>query len=88
MYKIALVGKIKENYQAFKTWETVGPLGDQKGNPCIEPDGINDTLDGYLSSIFTKDKYFLIKAFWEGDRRIPEVDIFAVLRRINPQYLI
>ena len=59
-----MASRIKENPKAFCTYiksmrvarERVGPLKDKGGHLCVEPEEMDEVLNEYFASVFTKEK--------------------------------
>ncbi|MBB6725585.1 hypothetical protein [Proteus mirabilis] len=63
-HEIALANRVKENPKGFYkyikdkrvTRERIGPLKDQQGGLCVEPQEMGEILNEYFASVFTVEK--------------------------------
>ena len=92
-----MADKVKENPKSFYkcikgkrvTRERVGPLKDQQGHLCADPQGMGEILNEYFSSVFTVEKGMEIRELGEINSHvlknvhITEEVVLGVLKRIK-----
>ncbi|XP_072423905.1 uncharacterized protein [Chiloscyllium punctatum] len=94
---ITLTTLVKENPKGFSkyirdkrvTRERIGPLGDQQGSLCVEPQEKGEILNEYFASVFTveKDVEDVVCREIDGDVlisvHITEEEVLDILKRIK-----
>ena len=92
-----LADKAKENRKSFYkyikgkrvTMERVGPLKDQQGHLCADPQEMGEILNEYFSSVFTVEKGMDVRELGEINSdvlrsvHITEKEVLEVLKRIK-----
>ncbi|XP_059826353.1 uncharacterized protein LOC132394340 [Hypanus sabinus] len=95
--EVALAVKVKDNPKSFYRYikskrtvrDKIGPLEDQSGRLCMEPQEMGEILNGFFASVFTKETGKKSMEIRQINREVMELiqikeeEVLAILRQIR-----